>query len=728
MKNPATSRSSLLWSLAILLSVSVGAAPADRAYPETFSYEELVALSAEHISPELSRKLESLTTTPFINNDAALDGVEPHIPDLPGLGKSLRLVFWNIERGAELDTIKLLLSDSDEFMARYLRERAGVEPDPGGKLRSIDRERLLDDVKALQSADVLVLNEVDWGVKRSGYRAVVEELGKALEMNWAYGVEFVEIDPVHLGTERFSGVRDEAERRSLIEQSTVDPERALNLHGTAILSRYPILSTSLTPFRTEAYDWFGEEKSLGGLEKKKRRMTMKLGLESLVRQIRRGGRTTLSVTLDVPSLPEGRLTIVSPHLENRTSPDNRRMQLHEVLRAVGDLDHPVIIAGDLNTTMTSSDVTTIQKTLFAKYGRSDYWVKEGIKYATGVGLAFDALSFGFRTTRFQGDPTAEGLKWVAPNDERRLFEDIEMYRFADGGRFDFRGDERRTINGREGKLANSNQRAGKGFATTFSLARTAGPVGRYKLDWIFVKSYAEDSRSPSQPYRFAPHFARTMNDVNYALSQPLSDHAPMSIDLPFNEPDDLPPPRRHEDVQLADSSDSWSTNRYSCDEFLRADGDATYRERLIWMHGYFGALQASRFDRIVDAPRVLSMEARLREECEAKPTTNLLAQARALASGSMDLPETVPDQTDAGWNLDGYDGRQLLAAVESDSEDRGAALIWLYGYHAGAHPAVLDSPVTAARGIEFIERLLAAARVAPATPVLKLAKELAPNP
>ena len=47
----------------------------------------------------------------------------------------------------------------------------------------------------LQSADVLVLNEVDWGMKRSDYRAVVKDLADALKMNWAYGVEFVEVDP-----------------------------------------------------------------------------------------------------------------------------------------------------------------------------------------------------------------------------------------------------------------------------------------------------------------------------------------------------------------------------------------------------------------------------------------------------------------------------------------------------------------------------------------------------
>ena len=40
----------------------------------------------------------------------------------------------------------------------------------------------------------------------------------------------------------------------------------------------------------------------------------------------------------------------------------------------------------------------------------------------------------------------------------------------------------------------------------------------------------------TESYRFAPHFARTMASVNYALATRLSDHNPISVDLPFEEP------------------------------------------------------------------------------------------------------------------------------------------------------------------------------------------------
>ena len=113
---------------------------------------------------------------------------------------------------------------------------------------------------------------------------------------------------------------------------------------------------------------------------------------------------------------------------------------------------------------------------------------------------------------------------------------IEDFHFRDGGSFDFRGNENRTINGTEGTLANSNQRDTKGFATTYEFERTLGVLGKMKLDWILVKAYLKDARDDSGTYRFAPHFARTLASVNYALANRLSDHDPISVDLPFGEP------------------------------------------------------------------------------------------------------------------------------------------------------------------------------------------------
>ena len=128
------------------------------------------------------------------------------------------------------------------------------------------------------------------------------------------------------------------------------------------------------------------------------------------------------------------------------------------------------------------------------------------------------------------------MKWLADNPERALFQSIEKFRFDDGTVFDFRGEEDRTDPPTTGTLADSNQRAAKGFTTTFQFERTLGPKGKFRLDWIFVKAYGEDPRDPKGPYRDAPHFAHTLDSINYAFAERLSDHSPISVDLPFEEP------------------------------------------------------------------------------------------------------------------------------------------------------------------------------------------------
>jgi hypothetical protein len=126
------------------------------------------------------------------------------------MGPSLRLVEWNIERGLEFDDIKLAMTDKQAFLAK-VHSQAANDKD---KQKITDAE-LSAQIDALQSADVLVLNELDWGMKRTDYRPVAKELADALKMNWAYGVEFVEVDPKVLGMQSFANVKNEAERKEL---------------------------------------------------------------------------------------------------------------------------------------------------------------------------------------------------------------------------------------------------------------------------------------------------------------------------------------------------------------------------------------------------------------------------------------------------------------------------------------------------------------------------------
>ena len=169
--------------------------------PKLLSYVELVQLgSAQEMSPELAEKLRIITTTPFINNEAYLNGARPRPLDVAQVGPSLRVAFWNIERGLELDYIEQFLTDQDGFMARVETERKEAK-EKKKSVRTVALDKIPEEIEILKSADVWILNEVDWGVKRTEYREVVRELGKALNMNWAYGVELLAaFDDDHLIT------------------------------------------------------------------------------------------------------------------------------------------------------------------------------------------------------------------------------------------------------------------------------------------------------------------------------------------------------------------------------------------------------------------------------------------------------------------------------------------------------------------------------------------------
>src|SRR3990172_10795522 len=90
--------------------------------PEMLTYDELLALgTSAKASGELGDKLHTMTTTPFISNEAYYRGAKPLRPKLNQLGSSLRLVTWNIEQGLELDGIKLLFANTEEFLRQAER-------------------------------------------------------------------------------------------------------------------------------------------------------------------------------------------------------------------------------------------------------------------------------------------------------------------------------------------------------------------------------------------------------------------------------------------------------------------------------------------------------------------------------------------------------------------------------------------------------------------------------
>jgi hypothetical protein len=183
----------------LLIAVTLIKTPALQAQqqtPELFTYDELVQLyETQPLPAALEAKLDRLLATPFVSNAASARGVQPALPKDAKLGTFLRVVQWNIERGIEYDAISAAFTDANRF-AKLIDSSAY----PRG---SSDRKTILQQIALLKQADVIVLNEVDWGMKRTDYRNVAADLAAALRMNYAYGVEFVEVDPIALGREEF---------------------------------------------------------------------------------------------------------------------------------------------------------------------------------------------------------------------------------------------------------------------------------------------------------------------------------------------------------------------------------------------------------------------------------------------------------------------------------------------------------------------------------------------
>ena len=214
--------------------------------------------------------------------------------------------------------------------------------------------------------------------------------------------------------------------------------------------------------------------------------------------MRRGGRTTLYVDLDVLEAPGNRVTIAATHLENRTKPKVRRQQMEELLAHVGEKSNPVIIGGDWNTTGSDATPTSVTQSLYKQFGSLDFWTTKGIVWTTGAGLVYSGTKFSLKLVGVQVrvDPTSANIPGLSPNLERGLFKTLEKFRFDDGQAFDFRGIPERTVYGKGGTLGDSNERLSKGFAPTFvtEFVLKKARVAKFRLDWIVVKSELDNPR------------------------------------------------------------------------------------------------------------------------------------------------------------------------------------------------------------------------------------------
>jgi len=235
----------------------------------------------------------------------------------------------------------------------------------------------------------------------------------------------------------------------------VDRVRYRGLHGTAILSRYPIRNARIVRLPV-CYDWFSQEwREVAHIEKGKRWAAHRLFNERISREIRQGGRMALIVDLAIPESPTGEATIVATHLENRCAPACRRSQMEAVLAAVEQIANPVVLAGDMNTTGKKNTPTSVRNEIMSRVRDYQFWIGQAVSYFHPLGIYQHAL-FPVHYLHGYNDPTAFHMPILWNNRERALFKGVEKFRFSDNRAFDFRGEPERTLKGRSRTLADSN--------------------------------------------------------------------------------------------------------------------------------------------------------------------------------------------------------------------------------------------------------------------------------
>ncbi|MHA1569060.1 MAG: endonuclease/exonuclease/phosphatase family protein [Alphaproteobacteria bacterium] len=172
----------------------------------------------------------------------------------------LRVVDWNIERGHHID----------DYIYYF-------QNDP-----------------TLSGADIILIQEADRHCERTDYRHVTRELAEALEMNYAYVVEFVELN------------QDRGE------------------HGNAILTRFPIVGVKQLR-HTDFERWYEDPG-----------------------QLRLGGRITLRAKILVG---EQRVQLASVHYTSGVQWyfQAHQTQTQETLDLLAPFAEPTIWGGDLNT-------------------------------------------------------------------------------------------------------------------------------------------------------------------------------------------------------------------------------------------------------------------------------------------------------------------------------------------------------------------------------------------
>jgi endonuclease/exonuclease/phosphatase family metal-dependent hydrolase len=224
-------------------------------------FRTLAELHGSPFFAESSKELDAIVTTPEIVHCSRA---------VPRLSSFVRVAQWNLEKGRCWERAVELIQSND----------------------------------VLRWADVLLLNEADHGMIRSGNVHVAGRSASALGMNMAFC-------PAHLELTKGTG-----------GELRLDGENCESLQGNAVLSRYPILEARAVPLPACFEPFEFHEK-------------------------RYGRRNCVWARLQIGA---GSAWVGAAHLEVRDTPRCRALQMrHLMARTPGSEHEPHLLGGDLNT-------------------------------------------------------------------------------------------------------------------------------------------------------------------------------------------------------------------------------------------------------------------------------------------------------------------------------------------------------------------------------------------
>ncbi len=124
--------------------------------------------------------------------------------------------------------------------------------------------------------------------------------------------------------------------------------------------------------------------------------------------------------LAIPDLQTQVATVVNAHLENKCQPECRTRQMDALLIQIQQIGHPVIVAGDLNTTGADGTPTSIRREIVKRVKNYEFWVTQSLKWGTPASLPFAAVT-PIRYFKNYLDPTSIHLPVIGNNKEAILF-------------------------------------------------------------------------------------------------------------------------------------------------------------------------------------------------------------------------------------------------------------------------------------------------------------------